>query len=288
LLDFTPNAVHAGIYRATERRYDRDQRVRLVVREPGASADAVKLLAAGRADLAVLDIHDLGLARQQGQDLVGVLALVQRPLAAVIARPGVSTPRALEGRRVGVTGLPSDDAVLSSIVRGAGGDPGRVRRVTIGFNAVRSLLSARVDGATAFWNVEGVALRRRRPGFREFRVDAYGAPSYPELVLCTTRATLRERGDLVEAVLAALRRGYADVIADPAAGQQALLRAVPGLDPAQVAAELRAVLTAFTEPGGRFGALDRARLRAWSAWDVRFGILRRPADVERAFQQVSR
>ena len=42
-------------------------------------------LAAGRADMAVVDIHDLGLARAAGRDVVGVGALVQRPLAAVIA-----------------------------------------------------------------------------------------------------------------------------------------------------------------------------------------------------------
>jgi NADH:ubiquinone oxidoreductase subunit 5 (subunit L)/multisubunit Na+/H+ antiporter MnhA subunit len=29
--------------------------------------------------------------------------------------------------------------------------------------------------------------------------------------------------------------------------------------------------------------LDPARLRAWAAWDVRFGILDRPPDVARAF-----
>jgi NitT/TauT family transport system substrate-binding protein/putative hydroxymethylpyrimidine transport system substrate-binding protein len=193
LLDFTPNAVHAGIYAARARGYDRAAGVRLTVREPSASTDSVKLLVAGRTDLAVLDVHDLGLAREKGADLVGVLALVQRPLAAVLAQPRVRTPRDLEAARVGVSGLPSDDAVLRSIVRGAGGDPRRVHPITIGFNAVPALLAGRVAGATAFWNVEGVALRRRRPGTREFRVDDYGAPSYPELVVCVTRHTRRAR-----------------------------------------------------------------------------------------------
>ena len=128
--------------------------MRLRVREPSSSADATKLLVAGRTDFAVLDIHDLGLAREKGADLVGVFALVQRPLASVIAQPAVNSPRGLEGRRVGVTGEPSFDAVLRSIVRGAGGDPGRVRTTTIGFNAVPSLLGRSVDGATAFWNAE--------------------------------------------------------------------------------------------------------------------------------------
>ncbi|MDQ6915931.1 MAG: ABC transporter substrate-binding protein, partial [Actinomycetota bacterium] len=58
LLDFTPNAVHAGIYAAVARGYDRAAGVRLTVREPSASTDSVKLLVAGRTDLAVLDVHD--------------------------------------------------------------------------------------------------------------------------------------------------------------------------------------------------------------------------------------
>ena len=62
----------------------------------------------------------------------------QRPLASVIARADgpVARPRDLEGRSAGVTGLPSDDAVLDSVVAGDGGDPAAVERVTIGFNAV--------------------------------------------------------------------------------------------------------------------------------------------------------
>ena len=81
-LDFQPNPVHAGHLR---RRGRGDSRCGC---RP-SSTDSLKLLATGRADMAVVDIHDLGLARERGEDLVGVGALVQRPLAAVIARPGV-------------------------------------------------------------------------------------------------------------------------------------------------------------------------------------------------------
>ena len=143
--------------------------------------------------MAILDIHDLGLAREKGRDLVGVMALVQRPLAAVLAQPGIRTPKDLEGKRAGVTGLPSDDAVLRSVVAGRRRRPRPRAQTTIGFEAVKALLAGRVAGATAFWNVEGVALQAKRPGMREFRVDDYGAPAYPELVLCVTRETLRGR-----------------------------------------------------------------------------------------------
>jgi len=244
----------------------------------------VKLLLAGRTQLSVMDIHDLALAAAKGRQLVGVMAIVQRPLAAVLAAPGVASPRDLQGRKVGVTGLPSDDAVLRSIVTGAGGDFARVQRVNIGFNAVPALLGGKVAGATAFWNVEGLALASKRPGTRAFRVDDYGAPSYPELVLVTTRAELRRDRALVAGTVAALVRGYETVLRDPPAGVRALTTQVDGLDAAQVRAQLHALLPALAAPGG-VGALDPRVLARWAAWEARFGIVPRAPDVARLFDR---
>ena len=283
LLDFAPNAVHAGTYLAVARGLDREAGVRLTVRAPGSSTDAVKLLRAGRARFAYLDIHDLALADAKGAGLVGVMAVVQRPLAAVLAVPGIRRPRDLEGREAGVTGLPSDDAVLASIVRGDGGDPARVRRVTIGFEAVPSLLTGRVDAATGFWNAEGVALRSRRPRTRIFKVDDFGAPAYPELVLAVTRRTLTEDPDLVRSTVTALRRGYAGAEAAPAAALTALANGSRGIDTRQAGRELRALRGAFTRPDGSVGVLDPATLRRWSAWEARFGITARPPAVGELF-----
>ncbi len=102
------------------------------------------------------------------------MPIVQRPLAAVIARGDgpVRRPRDLQGNTAGVTGLPSDDAVVDSEVSADGGDPAKVERVTIGFNAVSSLAAGRVDAATGFWNAEGVALQRQLVGLHRLIVLA--------------------------------------------------------------------------------------------------------------------
>jgi putative hydroxymethylpyrimidine transport system substrate-binding protein len=281
VLDFTPNAAHSGIYVAMRRGYYHNAGVDLEVRAPSASTDAPKLLAAGRTQFAILDIHDLGIAREHGLDLVGVAPIVQRPLASVIARADgpIRRPRDLAGRRVGVTGLPSDDAVVDSEVAADGGDPARVDRVTIGFNAVADLAAGKVDAATGFWNAEAIALQRQGVAVRVFRVDRYGAPRYPELVLCTSQRLLDDDPRLVGSVVRATTRGYRATLRGPAAGLDDLLAANPSLDRGEQAAELRVLLSAFAPPG----AFDGGVLRRWAAWDLDHGILSRPLAVNGAF-----
>jgi putative hydroxymethylpyrimidine transport system substrate-binding protein len=281
VLDFTPNAVHSGIYTAQRKGFYGDAGIDLTIRQPGESTDAPKLLAAGRADLAILDIHDLGIARERGIDLVGTMPLVQRPLAAVIARGdrGVARPRDLEGRTVGVTGLPSDEAVVDSEVSANGGNPAKVKRVTIGFNAISSLAAGRVDAATGFWNAEGVALRQQGVPIKVFKVNRYGAPPYPELVLVASRETIQRDPELVEAVLGATERGYELTVRNPAGALDDLLAEVPSLDRAEQQAQLDALL-----PDLQPRPFDPAVLRAWARWDLEHGLLKRPLDVDAAFE----
>jgi NitT/TauT family transport system substrate-binding protein/putative hydroxymethylpyrimidine transport system substrate-binding protein len=282
VLDFTPNAVHSGIYAAQRQGFYRNGGINLTVRQPGESTDAPKLLEAGRTDFAILDIHDLGIARERGLDLVGVMPLVQRPLAAVIARAGsgVKRPRQLEGRSVGVTGLPSDEAVVDSEVSADGGNPAKVKRVTIGFNAVASLAAAKVDAATGFWNAEGVALRQQGVPIRIFKVNEYGAPPYPELILTTTRKTLDHDPDLVSSMVDATRRGYEFTVENPKQGLDDLLAEVPSLDRADQTAQLQALL-----PDLQPLPFDSAVLDEWAAWDLKHGLLERPLDVSAAFAE---
>jgi putative hydroxymethylpyrimidine transport system substrate-binding protein len=280
VLDFTPNAVHSGIFAAQAESFYKEAGVDLTVHAPGESTDAPKLLAAGRTDFAILDITDLGIAREQGLPLVGVMPIVQRPLAAVLARAdrGIASPRDLEGKTVGVTGLPSDEAVVDSEVSASGGDPDQVHEVTIGFDAVSSLAAGKVDAATGFWNAEGVALQQQGVPIRTFKVDRYGAPPYPELVLTTTEATLRKEPELVRDVVDATRRGYRFTEANPSRALADLLAANPSLQRAEQQAQLEVLL-----PDLKPEPFDPGVLREWAAWALAHGLLSEKLDVGEAF-----
>jgi putative hydroxymethylpyrimidine transport system substrate-binding protein len=275
-LDFTPNAAHAPIFLADPPPPEPDL-PKIAIRQPTSSTDSLKLLATDRADLAVLDIHDLGLARERGEDLVGVGVLVNRQLGAVIARSDVRRPRDLEGKRVGVTGLPSDDAVLRAVMERDGGRFDRVKRVTIGFTAVPSLVARKVAAVTAFWNVEGVALRRRGVRTQEFRLDARGS-RYPELVFVTTRAKLRAKRAVLEKALSAIQDGGGFAVSEPEAVVAPIARAAQA-DPALVRAQMEAIRPALLTGV----AFPQHALRNWARFVVRYRILRRPPDLKRTF-----
>lgn len=278
ILDFQPNAVHSGIYAAKKNGYFADEGVDLRIQEPSSTTDSAKLLESGRADFAVMDISDFGIARERGLDLVAIAAIVQRPLASVIARDpdAIRTPADLAGKTIGVTGVPSDDAVLDTVLRAGGVDPSDVHRVTIGFNAVSALAAGKVDAATAFWNAEGVELGRMGTPIREFRVDEFGAPRYPELLLVTGAEISTSK--LAGAVTAALSRGYRVLRSEPGQALDDLLGSVPGLDRGAQQAQLEALNggRAFALGADRAtSTLDPGTIDRWRRWALGAGLLER-------------
>jgi NitT/TauT family transport system substrate-binding protein/putative hydroxymethylpyrimidine transport system substrate-binding protein len=275
VLDFQPNAVHSGIYAAQANGDFTRAGIDLHIEEPSSTADSAKLLAAGRADFAVMDINDFGIARERGLDLVAIAAIVQRPLASVIARDRneIRTPADLAGKTIGVTGVPSDDAVLDTVLRSGGVDPSSVHRVTIGFNAVADLAAAKVDAATGFWNAEGVELQQRGIPIREFRVDDFGAPRYPELVVATSPKNCGE----APALRAGLGHGYTLLGEHPDQALDDLLTEVSGLDRGSQQAQFEALTEAdaFSVPAGASpsSSLPARATRAWLGWATQHGLI---------------
>ena len=165
ILDFTPNAVHAGIYRALAAGYYRRENIELQVEAPSATVEPISLVSAGRAQFGLADGSDVASEIDHGGDDEAVMAVVQRPVGGLIALASerLRSPAQLQGRTVGITGVPSDLAVLDTEVRHAGGDPAKVHVVTVGFNGAQALLAGRVAAFTGFVPDDGVGLEVAGP-----------------------------------------------------------------------------------------------------------------------------
>jgi putative hydroxymethylpyrimidine transport system substrate-binding protein len=222
---------------------------------PSDPAAPLKLLEAGKVDLAISYEPELLIARDQGASLVSVAALAQRPLTALMTlKRDVRTPADLRGRRVGTAGIPYQSAYLKTILDRAGVPSERVKETNVGFNLVPVMLSRKVDATLgAFWNVEGVQLQRAGRHPRIIHMEQVGVPTYDELVVVARKDTLAERGDDVRAFVQALGRGYATV------------RANPDLDRSFTLASLKASLPVFfpADSSKPFGWQDP---RAWDAY----------------------
>jgi putative hydroxymethylpyrimidine transport system substrate-binding protein len=288
VLDFFPNADHVGIYAGLADGDFRHQGLDLRPRAPSDPAAPLKLLAAGRADLAISYEPELLLARDRGLKLVSVGAIVQRPLTSVIALPpaGVRRPADLQGKRVGTAGIPYQSAYLRTILDRARVSPSSVRQTDVGFNLVPALLSRKVDAILGgFWNYEGVQLAQQRRNPVVIPVDRAGVPTYDELIVVAREQDARERGGRIRRFMRALTAGYQAARRDPGLAVAQLVRANRDLDPRLQLASVRATLPAFFPTDARrpFGYQDPGQWASYGAWMLRNQLIRQPPSTGRAF-----
>ncbi|MGC2373669.1 MAG: ABC transporter substrate-binding protein [Solirubrobacteraceae bacterium] len=279
ILDFTPNAVHAGIYRALAAGYYRRENIALKVAQPTSTQETLKLIDAGRAQFGLADGSDVAGLIEEGGDAQAVMALVQRPLGGLIALASehLRSPADLAGKTVGITGVPSDTAVLDTELRHAGVDPKRVKVVTVGFNGGQALVAGRIAAFTGFIPDDGVALRVSGHPIAAFALDKQGGPPYPGLVAFTTRKSIAADPALARDFVAATVHGYEDTLKDPRRSLAELQAANPTLPRKLTAASLGVYLPLFAAGHTvAFGTLQPTNIEAMSKWMVGAGLIHAP------------
>jgi putative hydroxymethylpyrimidine transport system substrate-binding protein len=282
ILDFTPNAVHAGIYRALAAGYYRHQNIDLRVVQPTSTQETLKLIEAGRAQFGLADGSDVASLIDKGGDAWAVMAIVQHPLGGLIglASEHLRSPAGLAGKTVGITGVPSDTAVLDTELRHAGTDPRQVKVVTVGFNGAQALVGGKIAAFTGFIPDDGVALQVSGHPISAFGLDEQGGPPYPGLVAFTTRHLIATDPALVRDFVQATVRGYDDTLKDPSRSLAELEASNPTLPRKLTAASLRVYLPLFAPTAGAravpFGTLQQANVEAMSRWMVRAGLIHAP------------
>jgi putative hydroxymethylpyrimidine transport system substrate-binding protein len=233
ILDYFPNADHAGLYAAQAAGDYKRAGLDVELKPPPDPSAPLKLLQSGQADVVISYEPELLLARDRGADLVAVGALVQKPLTTLMTLDGsIHKPEDLRGKRVGTAGIPYQTAYLQTILRNAGVDPEGVKETHLGFNLVPAMLSRDVDATLgAFWNYEGTDLRRRGRKPTIMRMERLGVPTYDELVFVARRKDL-DKGfsSKLRRFLRATAKGHERLRAQPEIGVDALLKVDPGLD----------------------------------------------------------
>jgi len=288
MLDFFPNADHAGLYAAQGTGAFRRAGLDVSMQTPSDPSAPLKLLAAGKVDLAISYEPELLLARDKGQKLVAVGALVQKPLTSIVSigRKAVATPQQLTGKTVGTAGIPYQSAYLKAILAKAGVAPSGVKEVNVGFNLVPAMLSGKVDATLgAYWNYEAIQLAQQRKHPRVIRMETAGVPTYDELVIVARQDALDEKGGAkVRRFLRALAQGMKALKQDPNSGIAPLMHANPGLDRRLQEASVKATMPVFfpADTSKPFGYMVPAEWAAYGNWMAANRLVRTPPDAARA------
>jgi putative hydroxymethylpyrimidine transport system substrate-binding protein len=278
MLDWFPNADHAPLYTAIADGYFRAVGLEVHPVVPSETAEPLKLLAAGKVDMAISYEPQLLLARDQGLKLVSIGALVQRPLTSIIALPTahVSSVSDLAGKTVGTAGIPYQAAMLRSALRSAGVNPANVKEVNVGFNLVPAMLSGKVAATLGgYWNYEAIQLQLMHKHPVTIPIDQAGVPPYDELVLVVREAQARADGQDLRAFMHALTQGERAVRADPQAAANLLLKANPSLEGKLQLESIRQTLPAATpaNPSDPYGWQEPSQWASFGDWMYAQGLL---------------
>ncbi|MDN6438554.1 MAG: ABC transporter substrate-binding protein [Corynebacterium nuruki] len=279
LLDWNPNPDHLAMYTAEHTGAYDDHGVDPEFILPGNTADAAKEVALGHADLAVSYETDTVIAASQGLDVISVGALIPSPLNALIARKsaGIRTPADLAGKKVAISGLPSQEPSLRYAARQAGIDPDSVRMPNVQQNLNQALLSDQVDAIYgAYPNIEGVELAEQTD-ITTLTATQLGIPDAAELVLLANPTRLTEDAAYAGRVrdfLAGTADGQAAALADSAAAVDALTPETKGsYDPETLRKMVDATLAILRKDGGTFGVQDPAAWARYAGWMRDNGLL---------------
>ena len=161
-MDWYPNPDHAGFLMAEEQGYFEDAGLDVSLDSPTDPSLPIKLVAAGKADLALSYEPEVLLAREQGLDVVSVASVIDRPLTSMIwlKKSKIKSVRDLKGKTISTAGIPYQDAYLKTILARAGLTENDVEKVGVGQGLLPSIISGRAQATLGpFWNIEGVQLK---------------------------------------------------------------------------------------------------------------------------------
>lgn len=227
VLDWYPNAVHGFIYTAIKKGYYEEEGLKVNIKFPSNTNDALSLTSAGRADLGFYYLQDIALAKGNENVPVKVVGtVVQKPLNIILSLKdkNITEPKDLVGKKIGYAGTALSEEIIKYMLESNGENTDSVDTVDVGFDLMSSMTTGNVD-ATIGCMVNHEVPQMENEGFEVnyFSPSDYGIPNYYELVLVTGEKTLDKNSDKIERFLRASKKGFEDMKNDPEESLKILL-----------------------------------------------------------------
>lgn len=217
-LDWYPNSNHAGIYSAIDEGFFQDEKIDFEIYTPSDPTAIISAVASGRDDFGLSYQPDVLQAQSAGLDVISVLSIAQHPLNSIMTlkENNIYTPKDLKGKTIGFPGIPSNKAMLKTVLNNQGLDISDVETLDVGFELVKALISGSVDAIIgAYWTHESIVMEQQGYEINIIRLEEWGVPDYYELILITNATFLNENKIEVEKVVESITKGYKFAIKNP-------------------------------------------------------------------------
>ncbi|WP_339189709.1 ABC transporter substrate-binding protein [Paenibacillus sp. FSL R5-0490] len=289
MLDWYPNAVHSFIYVAQEKGYFADQGLDVDIQMPADTNDSLKLVAAGKIDLALSYQPQILLARGENIPVRSIAAVVRHPLVHLLteANGNVNSPKDLDGKTVGYSSIPLYEAMVRTMISKDGGNPDNINLVDVGFDLIPSLASGQADAIMGgFINHEQLILEKEGHAMKSINPVDYGVPDYYELVLTASEAGIEAKKDQLTRFVKAVQEGQKYVTEHPEEALSILLaheNETSPLDPEIETKSMAILLPLMNEEAQPFG---RQKMESWEnvrAWLVEQDLIPESVKAEDAF-----
>ena len=217
-LDWYPNSNHAGIYSAIDEGFFDEEGIKLSVYTPSDPTAIISSVASGRDDFGLSYHPDILQAQSAGLEIVSVLSISQHPLNSIMTlkKSSIKNPSDLKGKVVGYPGIPSNKAMLETVLSSQNININDVETVDVGFELVKALVSGSVDAIIgAYWTHESIVMELQGYEIEIMRLEEWGVPDYYELILITNKSFLEENKSDVKKVVNSFKKGYEFSIKNP-------------------------------------------------------------------------
>jgi putative hydroxymethylpyrimidine transport system substrate-binding protein len=195
LLDWFVNPNHAPLFVAQEKGFFKEQGLDVELIGPADPSDPPKLVAAGKADIAITYEPDLFQQIEQGLPLIRIGTLIDKPLncLVVLKNSSIHSIHDLKNKKIGYSTGGMNSTTLNVMLEHNGLDINEVEKINVHYDLTQALLSKKVDAVTGMMrNFELIQMELAgHPGLAFFP-EQNGIPSYSELIFVTAKNHLKD------------------------------------------------------------------------------------------------
>ena len=195
MLDWFANPDHAPLFVAQEFGFFKQAGLTVKLIGPANPDDPPKLVAVGKADLAIAYQPSLYIQVKQGLPLIRIATLVATPLncLVVLKASHINSIKDLKGKTIGYSSAATDHVALKMMLQRAGLKLSDVKLINVHFNLSQALLSKRIDAAMGMMrNFELIEMKLHHVAIKAFFPEEYGMPLYNELIIVANKNKLTD------------------------------------------------------------------------------------------------